>query len=132
MTLVSRRQSRYNTALPMMNTIKVRGARQHNLKNIDVDIPKNQFVVVTGVSGSGKSSFFDVFGFLSDALQNNVTIALNRRGGFPEVISRGANINKDQIKFEIKFRNEQIRNEYSPLITYSISIGFKNAKLVQK
>lgn len=41
----------------MMNTIKVRGARQHNLKNIDVDIPKNQFVVVTGVSGSGKSSF---------------------------------------------------------------------------
>jgi excinuclease ABC subunit A len=41
----------------MMSTIKVRGARQHNLKNIDVDIPKNQFVVVTGVSGSGKSSF---------------------------------------------------------------------------
>ncbi|MEI6327244.1 MAG: excinuclease ABC subunit UvrA [Candidatus Roizmanbacteria bacterium] len=37
--------------------IKVRGARQHNLKNVDVDIPKNQFVVVTGVSGSGKSSF---------------------------------------------------------------------------
>lgn len=41
----------------MFTTIKVRGARQHNLKNIDVDIPKNQFVVVTGVSGSGKSSF---------------------------------------------------------------------------
>jgi len=41
----------------MINTIRVRGARQHNLKNIDVDIPKNQFIVVTGVSGSGKSSF---------------------------------------------------------------------------
>lgn len=37
--------------------IKVRGARQHNLKNINVDIPKNKLVVVTGVSGSGKSSF---------------------------------------------------------------------------
>jgi len=39
-----------------MEVIKVRGARQHNLKNIDVDIPKNKLVVITGVSGSGKSS----------------------------------------------------------------------------
>jgi excinuclease ABC subunit A len=36
--------------------IKVRGARVHNLKNINVDIPKNKLVVITGVSGSGKSS----------------------------------------------------------------------------
>lgn len=36
--------------------IKIRGARAHNLKNIDVDIPRDQFVVVTGLSGSGKSS----------------------------------------------------------------------------
>ncbi|MGE0680920.1 MAG: excinuclease ABC subunit UvrA [Candidatus Binatia bacterium] len=39
-----------------MNEIKIRGARQHNLKNIDVDIPRDKFVVITGVSGSGKSS----------------------------------------------------------------------------
>ena len=39
-----------------MNTIKVRGARENNLKNIDLDIPKNKLVVFTGVSGSGKSS----------------------------------------------------------------------------
>src|SRR5690606_29743794 len=36
--------------------ILIKGARVHNLKNIDVDIPKNKLVVVTGVSGSGKSS----------------------------------------------------------------------------
>jgi excinuclease ABC subunit A len=36
--------------------IKVKGAREHNLKNIDVDIPRNQLVVITGLSGSGKSS----------------------------------------------------------------------------
>lgn len=36
--------------------IKIRGAAEHNLKNIDVDIPRNEFVVLTGLSGSGKSS----------------------------------------------------------------------------
>src|SRR5512138_1611476 len=38
------------------NQIIIRGARQHNLKSIDLEIPRNKFVVVTGVSGSGKSS----------------------------------------------------------------------------
>ncbi len=38
------------------NTIKIIGARQHNLKNINIDIPKNKFVVISGLSGSGKSS----------------------------------------------------------------------------
>ena len=36
--------------------IEVRGAREHNLKSVDVDIPRDQFVVITGLSGSGKSS----------------------------------------------------------------------------
>jgi len=36
--------------------IKIRGAREHNLKNVDLDIPRNAFVVFTGISGSGKSS----------------------------------------------------------------------------
>ncbi|MBI4226407.1 excinuclease ABC subunit UvrA, partial [Candidatus Roizmanbacteria bacterium] len=40
----------------MLDFIKIRGARQHNLQNINLDIPKNNFVVITGVSGSGKSS----------------------------------------------------------------------------
>lgn len=39
-----------------MNTIRIRGARTHNLKNINVDIPRNQLTVITGLSGSGKSS----------------------------------------------------------------------------
>ena len=38
------------------NTIFVKGAREHNLKNIDVSIPRDKFVVITGLSGSGKSS----------------------------------------------------------------------------
>ena len=40
----------------MKNKIKILGARENNLKNINIEIPKNQFVVITGVSGSGKST----------------------------------------------------------------------------
>lgn len=40
----------------MDDFIKVRGAKEHNLKNVNIDIPKNQLVVITGLSGSGKSS----------------------------------------------------------------------------
>jgi excinuclease ABC subunit A len=38
------------------SAIRIRGARQHNLKNVSLDLPRNRFIVITGVSGSGKSS----------------------------------------------------------------------------
>ena len=40
----------------MKNYIFIKGARENNLQNIDIKIPRNQFIVITGVSGSGKSS----------------------------------------------------------------------------
>ena len=40
----------------MRSTIAIQGAREHNLKNISLEIPRDQLIVVTGVSGSGKSS----------------------------------------------------------------------------
>src|SRR5260221_12417468 len=39
-----------------METIRIRGARTHNLRNVSLDIPRNRLVVITGLSGSGKSS----------------------------------------------------------------------------
>ena len=40
----------------MIKKILIKGAKEHNLKNVSVEIPKDQFVVITGLSGSGKSS----------------------------------------------------------------------------
>ncbi|NLZ51424.1 MAG: excinuclease ABC subunit A, partial [Rikenellaceae bacterium] len=42
--------------MPEQEFIKIRGAKAHNLQNIDVDIPRGRFTVITGLSGSGKSS----------------------------------------------------------------------------
>lgn len=97
--------------------------RNTSIKNI----PK--MAVFLGANGSGKSTFFDIFGFLSDTLQSNATIALNKRGGFQEVISRNCDIHTDLIKFEIKFRNQHPNNEHTPLITYSLEIGFEKGRV---
>lgn len=67
-----------------MDTIKIRGLKQNNLKNISLDIPKNKIVVFTGVSGSGKSSIvFDTIAAESQR-QMNETYSAWVRGRLPK------------------------------------------------
>ena len=70
--------------------MKIESIRLKNFKTFrDVylaDIPS--FLVVVGANGTGKSTLFDVFGFLHDCLKSNVRQALDRRGRFKEVVSR--------------------------------------------
>lgn len=71
--------------------------------------------VFVGANGCGKSTLFDVFGFLHDALVHNVRQALAKRGGFREVLSRDAS---GPIEIELKFRQPG-----DPLVTYGLEIG---------
>jgi predicted ATPase len=83
------------------------------------DIPP--FFVVVGANGSGKSTLFDVFGFLHDCLKGNVRQALDKRGRFREVLSRGCDPEKDAILIELQYRMEITGVER--LVTYSLEIG---------
>jgi predicted ATPase len=78
------------------------------------------FSVFLGPNGSGKTTFFDVIGFLSDCLTTNVRKALEKRGRFSEVISRDCK--SQEIEIAIQYRE----NSKSPLITYTVAIGLQN------
>lgn len=96
----------------------------HNFKvfqNVEIrDIPS--FAVFVGANGAGKSTLFDVFGFLKDCLTYNVTRALQARGGFLEVVSRG--YEKEGIKIEIQYRLPI--SDKNRLVTYLIEIKLQN------
>lgn len=77
--------------------------------------------VFVGANGTGKSTLFDVFGFLSDSLKNNIKQALASRGGFNEVISRGG---EGHIEIELQFRLEIVSKQR--LVTYRLEIGERN------
>ncbi len=105
-------------------SIKIENFKVFAETKID-DLPA--MCVFLGANGSGKTTFFEVFGFLSDSLKNNVTTAINKRGGFDEVVSRNKVGN---ITIEIKFRNTEDDGSLSPLITYFIEIGRKGRSII--
>lgn len=78
--------------------------------------------VFVGPNGSGKSTLFDVFGFLRDSLQDNVHIAVQKRGGLKELRTRGSTGN---IVLELKFREPD-----RPLVTYRLEVGEQRARAV--
>ncbi|MCH7916929.1 MAG: AAA family ATPase [Planctomycetes bacterium] len=90
------------------------------------DIPR--MCVVVGANGTGKSTLFDVFGFLRDSLTNNVQIALSKRGGFKEVRTRDA---EGAIEIELKFRFHMTTKttQKTPLATYTLALNERNGQV---
>ncbi|MCH7754942.1 AAA family ATPase [candidate division KSB1 bacterium] len=109
--------------------MKIEAIRLKNFKafkEIEMkEIPS--FCVIVGANGTGKSTLFDVFGFLKDALTDNVQIALSKRGGYKEVHSRDSD---GPIEIEIKFRFEMISDDKkkNPLATYTLAINEENGQ----
>lgn len=88
------------------------------------NIPSLAFFI--GANGVGKSTLFKLFGFLKDALENNVRTALQREGGFREWVTRGCE--KEPIEIEIQFRLEI--TGANRLVTYLLVIGEEKGKPV--
>ena len=89
-----------------------RALHKIELKNIP------PLAVFVGKNGSGKSTLFQAFGFLKDALKNNVGVALQRMGGYKEVATRGHA--DEPIEIEIQFR--MMISDVNRLVTYRLEI----------
>ena len=100
--------------------MKIERIRLKNFRSLyDIEL-KNipPLAVFVGKNGSGKSTLFQAFGFLKDALKNNVGVALQRMGGYREVATRGHA--DEPIEIEIQFR--MMISDVNRLVTYHLEI----------
>lgn len=109
--------------------MRIRSVRVKNFKALR-DIEMNDipgFAVLVGANGSGKSTFIEVFDFLKDCLKDNARTALQRRGGFDQVISR----DRENEAIEIELRIEMGIQAYEKerLVSYKIEIEQKDRRV---
>ncbi len=97
------------------------------LKDIEINTLSNLNIFV-GANGTGKTTLFDVFGFLKDCLIHNVTKAIQSRGGYNELVSRG--YTDQDIEIELKYRMKIADKER--LVTYLLTIGRIDKKITVK
>lgn len=109
--------------------MRIESVRLKNFKSFKdaalQDMPR--LCVVVGANGTGKSTLFGVFGFLKDCLLFNVRQALQQRGGFREVLSRGVDP-AEGMEIEIKFRLDIAGIDR--LVTYALHLGEEKGRPV--
>ena len=100
-----------------IRSIKIRNYK--SLQDVEMkDIPG--FAVLVGANGVGKSTLIDVFNFLKDALKNDMRVALQRRGGFQQVVSRGHE--NEPIEITLEFETSGKRKIDKGISNYHVSI----------
>ncbi|MBF0178896.1 MAG: AAA family ATPase [Magnetococcales bacterium] len=109
--------------------MQIESIRLRNFKSFrDVTLTNlPRFCILVGANGTGKTTLFDLFGFLKDCLTFNVTRALQNRGGFDEVISRGVD-KEEAIGIEIQFRMPI--TDVNRLVTYLLEIKRHDRQIV--
>ena len=109
--------------------MRITGIRVENFKSLRAfemkEIPG--FAVLVGANGTGKSTFIDVFDFLKDCLQDNVRTALQRRGGFSQVVSRGCSDEAIVIELRIAMSIEAF--DSARTVTYRIEIEERDRRV---
>ena len=106
-----------------IESIKIKNYRL--FRDVEIKaIPK--LCVLVGANGTGKSTLFDVFSFLKDALSGNVTKAVGKRGGFKELASRGHA--DEPIEISLQFRLQLAK--YQRLVTYVLEFVQEKGKIV--
>lgn len=106
-----------------VHAIKVRNFKV--LQDVHMkDIPG--FAVLVGANGSGKSTFIDVLSFLKDCLKDNVRVALQKRSGFNQVVSRGHE--REKIAIEVQVYLDFEEQDKERLVTYGIEIGMDGTR----
>jgi predicted ATPase len=102
-----------------IESIEIRNYRVFRFAELR-DLPR--LCIIVGANGSGKSTLFDVLSFLKDALTQNVSAAVARRGGFRELVSRGQ---QGPIAITVKFRESG-----GKLATYQLEVAEQDGKPV--
>lgn len=85
------------------------------------------YSVFVGANGTGKSTLFDVFGFLRDCLRENVRAAVQKRGGFKELATRGSDNPAIEIRLRIRMSLPRIGER---TVTYAVQIAEKSGRIV--
>jgi len=90
------------------------------------NIPR--FAVLVGANGTGKTTFIDIFDFLKDCLKDNARTAMQRRGGFSQVISRGHDNESIVIELKIAMTIEAFKRDRT--VTYRVEIEERDRKVI--